>query len=98
VLRDKDDLLDLYDAREGGGIPAETETGRGECSGEACLPPVAVPNDPMLGSSSLEGPGNVTEQPTVTRRPCAKGKVKRRGRCVARKHRRRQKSHARPRR
>jgi len=97
TLRDKDELLDLYDAREGGGIPAETETGRGECQGEACQPPVVVPNDPTPASSGFEGAGNVTEQPTVTRKPCAKGKVKRRGKCVPRhrKHRRATRHHRR---
>jgi len=96
VLKDKDELVDLYDAREGGGIPAETETGRGECSGEACQPPVVVPEDPTPGSSSFEGAGNVVEQPTVTRKPCAKGKVKRRGKCVRRhRHHRRAARHQR---
>jgi hypothetical protein len=88
ALKDTDDLIDLYDAREGGGIAAESETGRGECQGEACQgPPVSAPNDPTPGSSGFEGAGNVTEQPTATPKPCAKGKVKRRGKCVARKHR-----------
>lgn len=62
VLPDRDDLIDLYDAREGGGIASETETSRGECQGEACAPSIAAPNDPTPGSSSFEGPGNVDEQ------------------------------------
>jgi hypothetical protein len=61
VLKDKDGLFDLYDAREGGGIPGETETGRGECQGEACQAPVSPPNDPTPGSSTFQGAGNVTE-------------------------------------
>lgn len=60
-LRDRDELIDLYDAREDGGIPGETETIRAECQGEACQSPVQVPNDPTPGSSTFEGPGNVTE-------------------------------------
>ncbi|MGE5281959.1 MAG: TolB family protein [Chloroflexota bacterium] len=93
ALKDRDDLIDLYDAREFGGIPAESETQRGECQGEACQPPVSPPNDPTPGSSSFEGAGNVAEEPPVTRRPCAKGKVRRHGKCVARhrKHHRRAK-------
>ncbi|MDX6609286.1 MAG: hypothetical protein QOF85_1211 [Solirubrobacterales bacterium] len=62
VLKDKDDAIDLYVAREGGGIPAETEVGRGECQGEACVPALSPPNDPTPGSSSFEGAGNVDEQ------------------------------------
>lgn len=61
VPGDKDELVDLYDAREGGGFAAETETHRGECQGESCQPPVAAPNDPTPGSSSFDGPGNVKE-------------------------------------
>ncbi len=62
VLKDKDDLMDLYVAREGGGIAAETEASRGECQGEACQPAIAAPNDPTPGSSSFEGAGNVDEK------------------------------------
>jgi hypothetical protein len=62
VLKDKDDALDLYVAREGGGIPAETETGRSECQGEACQPQISAPNDPTPASSAFEGAGNVEEQ------------------------------------
>jgi hypothetical protein len=83
TLKDKDELFDLYDAREFGGIPAETETGEPECQGEGCLPQVAAPNDPTPGSSSFEGAGNV---PGETPSKCRKPKVRRHGRCVARKH------------
>jgi hypothetical protein len=65
VLKDHDDLLDLYVAREGGGIASETETGRGECQGEACQPLVTPPNDSTPGSSTLEGAGNVEEKKAV---------------------------------
>jgi len=64
-LKDTDDLMDLYDAREGGGIPSETETARGECQGEACQPQVSPPNDPTPGSSAFEGAGNVVEEPAA---------------------------------
>jgi hypothetical protein len=62
VLRDKDELIDLYDAREEGGIPAETEVARSECQGEACQASVSTPNDPTPGSSTFEGAGNVKEE------------------------------------
>jgi hypothetical protein len=73
VLKDHDDLLDLYVAREGGGIPAETETGRGECQGEACQTQVSAPNDPTPGSSTFEGAGNVNE-PKATKKHAKKHK------------------------
>jgi hypothetical protein len=61
VLNDHDDLVDVYDAREGGGIPAESEVARTECQGEACQVPVSAPNDPTPSSSTFEGAGNVKE-------------------------------------
>jgi hypothetical protein len=75
VLKDKDELIDLYDAREGGGIPGETETGRGECQGEACQVPVSPPNDPTPGSSTFQGAGNVNE-PKVAKKHAKKHKKK----------------------
>ena len=68
ALKDRDELVDLYDAREGGGIAAETETARGECQGEACLPALSPPNDPTPGSSAFEGAGNVVEKKTKKRK------------------------------
>jgi hypothetical protein len=62
VLRDRDDLLDVYDAREGGGIAAESEVARTECQGEACQAAISPPNDPTPGSSTFEGAGNVVEK------------------------------------
>ncbi|HEY0726287.1 MAG TPA: hypothetical protein VGD41_20370, partial [Pyrinomonadaceae bacterium] len=87
--RDRDELIDLYDAREKGGIPAESEPARGECQGEACQPLASSPNDPTPGSSSFQGAGNLTQQ------SCAKARVKRRGRCTkprSRHHRRHHRS------
>jgi hypothetical protein len=62
VLKDRDDQIDLYVAREDGGIPAESEVSRGECQGEACVAALSPPNDPTPGSSSFEGAGNVDER------------------------------------
>jgi hypothetical protein len=67
VLKDKDELFDVYDAREDGGIPSETETARSECQGEACQTPVSPPNDPTPGSSTFAGAGNVSE-PKATKK------------------------------
>ena len=62
VIKDRDDLIDLYVARADGGIPAETETARPECQGESCQPAAIVPNDPTPASSSFQGAGNVVEK------------------------------------
>jgi hypothetical protein len=54
--QDKDDYLDLYDARIGGGFDV---SGAAPCEGEACLgsaPPAPQVQSP--GSASFRGPGN----------------------------------------
>jgi hypothetical protein len=87
VGADKDELTDLYDAREGGGFPLQA--GSAECQGEACVPAATPPDYPTPASSSLRGSGNVKP-----RGGCHKGKVKRHGKCVkkhrAKKHKRHQ--------
>ncbi len=74
ALKDKDELLDVYDAREGGGIAAETEISRAECQGENCQAPVVPPNDPTPGSSTFEGAGNVKEPSAAKKHKKAKKK------------------------
>ena len=87
VLKDRDDLIDVYVAREDGGIPAETETARSECQGETCQPAAVVPNDPTPGSSSFEGAGNVVEKKTTRKHRKKKRKHQ------AKKHRRKRANH-----
>jgi hypothetical protein len=80
--------VDIYDARVGGGLPIPQGPPPG-CEGEACQGQVEAPNDPTPASLSFDGAGNVREEArTPARRPCAKGKVRRRGRCVAKHHKR----------
>jgi hypothetical protein len=57
LLRDKDEQLDLYDARVNGGIAEDTTP---PCnSGESCLGPLSsAPEQPGPASSSFVGPGN----------------------------------------
>lgn len=78
-------LIDVYDARVGGGFPEPAPAA--ECEGEACQSPPATPNDPTPASSAFQGAGNVAEEGSKT---CKKGKVRRKGRCVKkhRKHKR----------
>jgi hypothetical protein len=89
VAQDRDELVDVYDARVGGGIAAQEAgptvpcEGEAGCRGSAPLPP----SPPSPGSTSFTGPGN--PKPPA---PCPKGKVRRNGRCVAKhKHRKRHK-------
>lgn len=55
-------LIDIYDARAGGGYPAPAAPPV-SCEGEACQGPLAPPNDPTPASSAFEGAGNVVEKP-----------------------------------
>lgn len=82
VGKDTDELIDLYDARIGGGIAAETETQRGECQGEACQPPPGVPVHPTPATSAPAGEGNVKAEPNAA--SCRKGRTRSHGRCVKR--------------
>ncbi len=77
-------LVDVYDARVGGGFPDEQPPAV-ECEGEACQSPPSPPQAPTPASSAYEGPGNALA-PGPAKRGCAKGKrrVTRKGRarCV----------------
>ena len=77
--RDKDDQLDLYDARVGGGFE---ETPIAPCSGETCAGPLpAAPTQPSSASSAFAGPPNPPPKPAK----CKKGFVKKHGKCVKKK-------------
>jgi DNA-binding beta-propeller fold protein YncE len=75
-------LIDLYDARVGGGLPQPIE--KALCEGEACQSPPAPPTDPTPGSATFEGVGNLREGTSRARCPKGKRRVVRRGkaRCV----------------
>jgi len=78
VGADKDELIDLYDVREGGGF--EEEMGQGPCEGSDCQPtPPAGADTPPL-SETLTDPGNVKPA-----KKCKKGQVKKKGKCVKKK-------------
>jgi hypothetical protein len=77
---DRDDELDVYDARVNG-IPAVLKPVQ-ECSGEACQSAPGAPNDPVPASELFRG----AETPVKCRK--AQRKVHRKGRvvCVRKKH------------
>ncbi len=83
-------LVDVYDARAGGGLPSP-EKAPASCEGEACQGPYSPPTDPTPASSSFEGAGNVREGASAGRRSCAMDKLKKGGKCVAKKHAKRHK-------
>jgi hypothetical protein len=60
VPQDQDELLDVYDARIGGGIGSG---GIAPCSGESCKGPIATPPiQPVSGSSQFSGPANAKKK------------------------------------
>jgi hypothetical protein len=61
VQKDMDELIDIYDAREFGGFPTESESQRTECQGESCQPVPQPPDDATPASSTFHGAGNVKE-------------------------------------
>lgn len=82
-------LIDVYDARVGGGYPTPPPS-PAACEGEACQGPSPNRTDPTPASANYRGPGNA-KAPTAAR--CAKRKVSRRGRCVARRKKHHAKHH-----
>jgi hypothetical protein len=79
----------VYDARIGGGFsfPAAPQP----CPLEVCQgTPKGAPQDAVPGTAGFSGPGNVKSPP---QRKCRKGKVRRRGRCVAKHHKRARRAH-----
>jgi len=75
-------LYDVYDARVGGGLPPPTP--QIECQGETCKAPPNGPESLTPASSTYRGPGDLEEK-AKPRRRCAKGRARRKGRCVARR-------------
>lgn len=73
-------LIDVYDARVDGGF-ASASAPRASCEGEACQSPPAPPNDQTPSSATYNGPENLKETP----KKCAKGKIKKHGKCMRRK-------------
>jgi hypothetical protein len=67
VASDRDDLVDLYDVRDGSSLPPEpVEQPRPPCQGDACRPPqsASTPEDPM-GSRSFEDDGAGSTAPRL---------------------------------
>jgi hypothetical protein len=89
VKQDTDNLLDVYDARVGGGFAGENETAASECRGEACQPTTNPPAAPNSGTSGFQGTGNVEPEKT---RQCPKGKVRQKGKCVRQKAKKQKKN------
>jgi hypothetical protein len=79
VAADQDDLIDLYDARVGGGFAAEAQPPI-PCSGETCQPPTPVPAEAASASQNPLGQGNYKPP------KCRKNQVLRSGRCVKKPH------------
>jgi hypothetical protein len=84
---DNDELVDLYDAREGGGFKREASPA--ECSGEGCAPQAPFPASPPPASTTIRGAGNLlSPSPSPPRRTkrCPKGRALKRGKCIKKCH------------
>jgi hypothetical protein len=78
-------LVDVYDARVNGGLP-QPPAPPPACEGETCQGAPSPPNDPTPASAGFKGPTGVPSKPR-----CAKGKARRKGRCVPKKHKKQSK-------
>ncbi len=68
-------LIDVYDARAGGGLPGPPVPPP-DCQGETCKPPVSAPVDPSPASSTYVGPGDVNEKAKKKKAKKKKAKAK----------------------
>ncbi len=88
-------LIDVYDAREGGGFPQPP--GAGECEGDACQAAAPPPVDQTPASASFRGPGS--SHARAKGRRCGKGtrRARRHGasHCVRKHQAHRKRHHAR---
>ncbi len=98
VAQDTDTLADLYDARENGGFPATSSL---ECAGTSCQGvPAPPPTFATPPSATFSGIGNylppaAAKVVSKKKTACPRGRVRRRGRCVTLKAKRRGRSKAR---
>ncbi len=74
---DTDGSYDIYDARVGGGFTVAGPPS--PCAGD-CQAPETVPSFTNAGSTELNGAGNVNQRGKKPK--CAKGKVRKQGKCV----------------
>ena len=88
VGQDKDELLDVYDARVGGGIAAQSPVAVAPCeSTDSCHGPIpAPPAEGQAGSQTFVGPGNAV--PTHKKAKKHKKHKKHKGKKHHHKHRR----------
>jgi hypothetical protein len=97
VSRDEDQSIDIYDARIGGGLPAQSPPPPKVCLRDDCkATPSAGPELPFGGSEAINGSANV--KPKKGGKSCGKGrrlrKVNGKKRCV-RKHPKKASNHRR---
>lgn len=91
VGRDEDKSFDVYDARIGGGLPAQSPPPAQTCIRDDCkATPNAGPELPFGGSEALAGPGNVAHEASK-KASCQKAKGKAKASC-AKHHKRKKKS------
>jgi hypothetical protein len=77
VGQDQDELVDVYDARVGGGIPSQDQLPPVPCEGEAGCRGASAPAPVQPAPGRFEGPGN--PKPPAA---CRKGQVRKHGKCV----------------
>jgi hypothetical protein len=78
VGQDKDQLIDVYDIREGGGLAGQNQPPPNPCESESCKPAPTTPQA-IESPPKFSGPGN----PKTKAPPCKKPKHKVKGHCVA---------------
>jgi sugar lactone lactonase YvrE len=88
VGQDKDQIVDIYDARVGGGIASQNSPTPVPCEGEACKGPLSAPPATQSpGSAGFSGPGNQKKAKPHKKKRHHKKRKHRKERHASRKHR-----------
>lgn len=96
VGQDKDQLLDVYDARAGGGLAFQSPVEESSCDGEACKgPPVPAPPAQAPGSAAFAGAGS-PKPVRPHKKKHRKHKHKHKGKSSRKGHRKKARNHAKP--
>jgi sugar lactone lactonase YvrE len=90
VGTDTDSIVDVYDARVGGGLAAQNPVPRPPCEGEACKP-AATPPPPYSAPPGFSGPGNPAPKQCKPKKKCCKPKQAKHKGCGKKKHRKHKK-------
>ncbi|HSS04960.1 MAG TPA: hypothetical protein VLK89_07220 [Solirubrobacterales bacterium] len=93
VPSDRDQLVDVYDAGVGAGLPSQHELAPPTCASTACQVNPAPPPEQTAASAVFSGPGNLHRRPAPRKCPKSKRKIRRADKILCQKRNKQRKQH-----